>query len=554
MDYLEMIEKKEGEFSALYSRMDTDQELYYLKEFTMKDFEGKAIPKVYNITLNDPITYANVVISTLLGSQKNIIIKSDRMKDEEKKYIKDFLKDIEESANELITQKDKRITDLWSFNTHHICLRGHLAARCLIGFNGDWFLPDITPWDARYVTYEAGRNGLLWAANKITRSKSKIQSEYNIDIKGDEGEVIDFWDEEFNHVFIERELIREQKHNLGYVPVVIQVCPSGSMLLDSSSWEHSGESIYFANRGLYGKLNAIASIDFTVTHFGFKPNLQYESQAGTDATPPPVPPYGVGVVVPVEPGLGFKKMPLEDVHNAARQSFAIIEARIQRGGLPATSYGNLTFPLSAVALARLGATEDQLYAPRFQGLALFYKALWGMVIKQYTDRKLRVKLEGKGNKKKYSGSQLKGDYEIEYQFSPVAPERNIADLSVAAAQQNFLSVETILRDTLKVDNPTEEYNKKLVDLAMQINSTVAKIRIIKALVDEGQDYEAKVMAAEMGMSLDQILSGGQAGKEKGVTPLSVKPILPLMGGQASSIKRSQKGAEALESEAPIEEE
>ena len=67
VDYLKKITNKEEEFYSLFGRMDKDKDLYFLKPFVLKDRQGREVPRVENLTLNDPRYFADRVISILNG-------------------------------------------------------------------------------------------------------------------------------------------------------------------------------------------------------------------------------------------------------------------------------------------------------------------------------------------------------------------------------------------------------------------------------------------------------------------------------------------------------
>ena len=87
---------------------------------------------------------------------------------------------------------------------------------------------------------------------------------------------------------------------------------------------------------------------------------------------------------------------------------------------------------------------------------------------------------------------------------------------------------------------------------------ILKTRIIKSLIEEGDEdseYEAQLLSAEMGMSMEQIMAGEVAKEPEITKPPSVgeakSPLLPLFagaGGKTSAKKASEVEATPREGE------
>ncbi len=269
----------------------------------------------------------------------------------------------------------------------------------------------------------------------------------------------------------------------------------------------------------------------TLNEMAFNGALQYESEAGSQAARPELPPFGKRVVIPVEKGGGYKPMPFNDIRAATQLLYSVLESRIQRGALPAVDYGNLNFPLSAVAISRLTEGKDQIFLPRIQALAMFYQQLSQMAIRQYKDFGMNVELGQEGYTQQYPYKDLDGRYSITYRFFTTSSEQRIADLSIAAGSRDFLSEDTIRRDVLKLQDPDGEYMKKRAEMAERVDPAIALYRYACSLIDQEEYIEARMIAQTAVAMIRQRQLGGQveaAPQEQKSPQVGPKDLIPLL--------------------------
>lgn len=547
MDYKKMVEEKEAQFAPLRSRNDTDKDLYNLKAFQLKDWLDQDIKHVINVTCNDPRVMADRIVGWLQGAVMQTVVEGKQLQmlpDKKTSLIENFLdKGLYPAVDKRLQQVPNRnIPSLYHFQCFHSALRGRVVARVLIGMVGDNFVPDILPIDSRYFCYESGSDGMKWGSSRTTRSKELINAEYpNVGLTSATGEVLDIWTEDKNIVYVEDKEAKQVKQKLGYPPFVVAVAPTGSMLQDTDAFGNSGESIYAANRSLYDEKSRLLSILQTLDMMGFRAALQYASQQGISAELPQEDPRAVGGVVPVEIGGGYSLIPVQDIRNSAHMFLAMIEAMLQRGGLPTIDYGSLNFPLSGSAIELLQASKDPLFLPRLQCLAVFYQSVSRMAIQQYIDKKIRVEL---GEEKVYYTPQmLEGDFLINYKFFPVSPEEELANYSKATAAREWYDPDTIRRDVLKMQNPDEVKRKVDAHLAEMADPALAQYNRTKSLIEQGEDILARMSMArleEMLMQRQMAMQGGisaQGIPEESVELPKGSPI-PLFGkGGGGGVRR-----------------
>jgi len=556
--YRKIIER-EAQFSTLWSRMDTDRDLWWLKDFTLVDKDNREIPDVEHVTANDPRVFAQYVIATIQECKEQIIVeglgpqgKELQRIDERTTIIESFLRDLDYMID--VRLQDRLIGRLRDFLAEQITIRGWIAARCQLYMNGDTFIPDVLPVDTRYLTHEIGRDSLLWVSYTTTRSKAQVWREYGVETNSDYSTVRDYWDDRVERVYLEKDMVKERKHNLGYVPWVIQACPSGSLLQDNDSLAYQGESIFAANRDLYDTKNTLMSLLATLTMMAAFGPLQFRNEEGSRSPALQLPPYGKRVIVPIGKEEVLERVPMNDIRNATRLLHAELESNLQRGSLPAAEYGDVHHPLSAVALAKLTDGKHRVFGPRLRAIASFREKLARMMIDQYIRGGFDTELGRPGNQTKYSAGDLEGQYSITYSYEAVDPEQNILNLTVANAARPHYSEATIGEEILKQDDPRREARLRKIEDAERAVPDLALLNMAKAALEEGDETAALVIANQIGLTLEQIESGkigtyGQRASARGAVPGGA--LLPLVGGGGPMLSAAKAAAE-IEAEEPTD--
>ena len=550
-DYRKMITDAESDFAPLFSRMDADKDLLILKSYTMLDKDSVEKPDVENITLNDASVFAQRVQSNLIRANMQPTVSGTKLPDEYTSNVEQFFKDINLAFDDILQPRE--ISSFMGFNVQQMCQRGRDAARITLRGENGFLAPDsLLPMDARYLVYRYTTKGLKWFCYRTSRRREDVRDEYgsNACSEGDTMvDVRDFWNGTHEKVWVAEGQVRNDPHKYGEPPAVIQVAPVGMMYQDTDRLEHSGESIYVNNRGIYGEKNKICSLLATLTQLAIFVGMQFETD-DPNQKQPKRPPYGKKFIIPVKPGQGFKPMPVVDIKNATRVLLSMVDASLQDGSFPRISYGTLQFPISAVGMAELKEAEDPVYFPRMQGLAMFYQRLYRMILKQYIDQKMNVKLGDIGFQKKYNWTELNKPFSVKFRFFTTSPKQNMVNYTVASAAGDLISRDTKRRDILELENPDEEESKIWAEKAPQMSPGIAKYKSARALADQGEEVQAQIMAAEMGLSLDEVMSGKLAEKEEPPELQEPKQIMPLFAGRAGGPGK----AAAAEGEGEIPEE
>jgi len=538
-DLKKLAEEKDGDFTGLFSRMDKDAKTYLLDPYKMRNFDDtQDIPRVVSTTLNDPGTFAHRVIAIMQSADPQVVVESDSFKKTEENPVEEFISALEFEADNL---RSNRVMGMsFPFYCEQACVRGWLAGLNLLRVRNNKLIPDLRPLDSRFVIYEPGMDGLEWGGYWGKRSRIKIWQEYKYDISPNDNEVVfAAYSKTHHQVWIGENKIRDVEHpykrnGKGYVPMVIQPMPTGSMLQAEDMMVNQGESIFNLNRALYPKMNEMASVLENLTMASFFAAKQYESEAGESAEQPEFSPSGLGVVISVEKGGGYKLIPVADIRNATRLLYAMLEGRIQRGSLPNIDFGNLTFPLSGAAINRLTESKDMIFLPRLQGMAMFYQQRDRMAIDQYIEIGKNLRLGEEGHRKIFLVARLKGEYTIKRRYFPKDPVQDIANISQAnQIREGLMSYYTIRRQVMHLKDPDGEEDLLRAEAAEEINPVIKLRKQVHSLINREEYLEAELTLQSiedllrqraMGQAISQI---PQARREQ---PKSLMPLLDEGGG------------------------
>jgi len=540
MDYLQKVKDKEAEQSELIKRWKIDSGLLYLDKYIMMGPDGlHKVPDVINVTLSIPGRFANDVISTLGTAREQTIIESED-KNLDTTEIEEFRKAAFASANaKLRLQNRWELNPWWDF---HSCIRGGCAARCLFQMVDGVLDTDIMPWDRRYVTYDIGKKGLDWAAYKTTRTKGMIEAEYGEELKnvtiGKEAEVLDVLDTEHNEIWVAGKKIREQEHPFGFTPAIIQMVVLGSMLADKDSLQHQGESIFFLIREAVPELNRLLSIMQTLNFTTLKPPAGWGSKEGEGATAPAYDDVmAPGSMTPQDIGGGVTEIKFGDAQRSAQLAYAIMSKAIQEATVAASDLGVIESPpASGVRAMIAGESRDQLLSPRLGVKALMNQGLADMFTAQVVQIGGSVELGTLGHRRTFQTSKLDGQYEGYYKYTIKSASVDAGRASLAAAYGDAIPKRAKLVEIYQREDPDGDERQLRWEEAERLSPAIKINRIIGDLLemaergDKNAEFEAELLSAEMGVTLKQMLAGGERQIPTPEPEVKPKQVMPLWGG------------------------
>jgi len=560
------IERKSSDFKSLFDRQDKDMDLYFGKKYEMLGFDDRPIPKIVNLTLNDPAVFAARSIAILQSAAPQTVIELLTPDDKFTHHVEEFSEDLYLTADENLGLRD--LHGIYPFEVEQSCIRGRLAAQCLIRWDKKLgkVVIDIRPIDTRYFIYAMGYDGMKWGAYATIQSNDYLKEKYGE--KGDIGDELnkvcwDIYDRQRHYFYIgegtDALLVENTVHPFnGIVPIIHQKVPAGSMLAHPDAIPHDGESIFALNRDLYPELNRMATVLHNLTMASFFGARQYASEAGEQKRTEAIP-FGLGVVVSVEKGGGYTLIPVNDIRNATRLEYSMLESRQQRGSLPNIDYGNLTFPLSAVAIGRLTESKDQIFVPRLQALAMFYQKLTRMAIKQIIAIGKPVELGEEGRRRTYNPSDLKGEYVVKHKYFTTSKEQKLANITEAQSLGGIVSDDYKRREILMLADPDGEVDKIRDETAEKIDPAIALYRRAHSLADKEKYVEAELTLRTLEIMLRQrmmqkALSLPEQPKQLAQGEEQPKSPMPLIEGGGGGGERREKGEEERMVEESEEEE
>ncbi len=497
------IEEKATEFVDIFARNDSDMEKYFIKKYVMLGFDGRPIPKIVNLTLPDLGLFAAQCIGILQGAQPNIVAKSEAMDEEQLRPIENMATDLLVTADEY--RQFRGLPPLYLYEVEQSCVRGATQTQVLCRKDkGEWVI-DFRSLDRRYHTYDMSAEGMNWSAYAVRHSRSYLREKFSKDI-GEELSAIcwDVYDRGRHYVYYyagsgamyglnpigsaEGELIHDTAHPFkrkgkGYVPVVVNKVPAGSYLAHPDALVKDGESIFSLSRELYPEMNRIATVLHNLTMASFFGARQYASEAGEGAEPDAVP-FGLGVVVSVEKNGGYTLIPVNDIKNATRLEFSMLESRMQRATLPAIESGNLTFSLSALAIGRLKESKDIVFIPRLKNLSDQTKGEVKMAFWQIEAGGGEIELGQEGHKRNYKTADLEGQYAIEVEYFAESKEERLAAITEAQSQRGLIPDSAIRIETLHRKDPDGDVDALRDEAAEKADPAIALYNRLHSLIDK----------------------------------------------------------------------
>ncbi|KKN31124.1 hypothetical protein LCGC14_0826980 [marine sediment metagenome] len=535
-NFKDLVDEKEKEFWDLTRRMDVDKDLLYLKDYVMRDKDKKIVPDIINITLPDIAIFAAEIMSRLGEAVERVVVTSEN-KGLDTAFIEDFQKAAFAAADDR-----RRRQGLPQVNIHtdeQVCVRGRAARRVLFRLKEGVLIPDITPWDTRFVTYDYDEEGLMWAAYKTERTKAMIEAEYGILVKGKEATVIDAWDKEHNEVWIDNIIRVEQKHIYKFTPVAIEVVSLGSMLADEDNVEHTGESLFFLIRDLIPELFRLVSIAQTINMRLAKGAYKFKNITGSQAEPPDYDEAtGIGAMTSLGVTEDIDPLRIQDLQRSFTELTQIIETRLQRGSISNIDLGILGgTPPSGVTLLAAKSERDTVYRPRTKAKGLLNETTAEMFTKQVIQIGGTVELGVPGQKRRFETSKLQGEYQTEYKYFVKSPELDAGSFTLNAAAGDSIAKRFKDRDILQLEDPDEndqwlswERLGRSVP-AVQMNRDIRNTIKLAEKGVEGAEIEAEIASAAMGVSLQAMLAGDIDQIPTPEEEQEPKQVVPLLGQQ-----------------------
>ncbi len=526
---LQAIKDKEGDFKKLYDRMKVDADFAKRKPYILTDERGKKIPNCDHVTLPKAAIFLNRANAITASSNQQIVVSGEGLKDVFTSKAEAFYRACFLLGDELLALRNKQ--PAFTFHSHMINERGRIGQRVIVEIDKDGKLKvEIIPWDFRFASYDFDKDGLAWASRWTTQSAASINATYEkTNIKGKKGKVRDFWSRTANYVWVDDKVVLSESNDNGEVPVALGISPAGLMFEDEEMEENIGESLLWLGRGLFDEANKVASILQTLNSGSLFPPLQKEYEE-IPRQKPPTPQGGSRTVVPVKKGELYHSMPREDILQATRMSWSIIDSHLQQSSFSTTMLGTLQFPLSAVALEGLAEGQELVLLPSLQALSVMYLQTCNLIKRQFVKLNKTVELKGTGKDASYSASDIDGDYDVSFRYFTGSRKYALAGIAEARDIGDLVSDDYKRRELIKIENPDEEAKKLDSQQAEEMHPEIKVYRQLEGLVAEERWGEAWMAR----LKLRKILMAEYAPTEPSrKTDVQPQGGLPLFSGSPS---------------------
>jgi hypothetical protein len=562
-DTWQLITKRIDAMSERNDRMDDTAKLLQWDDTPYELVKPDGTTKLtdaISVTPNLPKVFAHGIIADLLGGKWQTKIEGN-ISGRQAHFIEQFLDDaFAQIDEELLEETD--IPSLYDWLCNHVCVRYAIGARFTSQIENGEYKIKCVPNDMRWTPFVRGK----WVAPITFRLKDDLEQELEeLEKKSGKGfqkislekenEVRDYWDEEKNELWVNKQKVLTQPNTWGELPFVIVIPSTGFMLRDKGYLKHIGEDILFKNAGLYKELARSISLEQTSGYAGLYPGYEYEvdNLDGTPAVPPPK----IDGTKKVAKGERHLPVPRGDINRAGRTARADIQNMIDNGApLSPRQYNT---PPSAVLLA--GETEliNRLENTRKRALGLFYSKSARLIIRQLInsgETELRIGKQGK--RSRYSAAKLgdPNDYTISYQLLVKSRRQELANLAEFAAVYDKLPLEWTLPNILMADDPDGIINDIELRKAKSLNPAISLMEMAIRYAREASDTEdendaalkreqSKIMTHEYVMAMRQRLQPAPSQLPRVEEPKGNSQLLSMLGTREEETRQVKVPQEVI---------
>ena len=292
---------------------------------------------------------------------------------------------------------------------------------------------------------------------------------------------------------------------------------------------------------MFDEANRVASVAMTLHVGSLFPPVQKPYQEIPNEKPES--PYGgTSTVVPYKTGDGeYKAFPRQDLYQATRFIWSLIDSHIQQGSFSTIEFGTLQFPLSAVALEGLAEGRELVLFPSLEAISEVELQTCQMIKDQFIKLGKTVEIAGEGKRATYSPKDIDGEYKISFKYFTGSRKYALAGISEAQALKplGVVSDDYIRRELIKVDNPDEEKDKLHTQQLEESNPNIKVYNQIKSLIEQERWAEAW-MQRKLLMDMIKAQYAPQPVEQNGQKGQS-ELAMPLFAGAPSKVGGRQPG-------------
>ncbi|MCP8305336.1 MAG: hypothetical protein H3Z50_07740 [archaeon] len=563
---LDLIKAKEDDLNDLRQQWEDDFKLYTLEEYVPDDDSDNKIYEKY--TSSQPRNFFDKVMDALTSAEISIQIK---LADDAKQKDRDAASLGELYLFGALAAIDRRLRNmgeppLRNSMSFLASLRGWIAQRALVYVEGKQTVFDVSAWDIMHTTWEAGSNGLLWAANKRKITKAQLYSEYGEEISSSEATLVDFWDEEINAIIVNDKFVKEpEAHEIGHVPVYVASVGSMPSLQDKnfkSTLPYRGDSVWSSSRKLYKPFNKLVSRTMDIYERAVVGSILHYSKGGDKKIVGD--PYKTfqEINLDINKEEDIKAFPVNQAPAETAVLHSIVNTDIQTSTLPyPLAYGGTKQAMSGAALGVLADATRSVYSPRTQVLSQAYTWLCEELLSQFKNNGAKSKLEGYDSKEHFFSVNVKPNnidpsWFVNVEVRPKMPRDRESEVMMAlsatakraADDIPLVSKRTAREDIMKIRDPDAEERRVLEEMGMGLPPIMAT-NIAKALKDAGRPEMAQDVMALMNPNImrpyipPEVLAAATEalGRNPETQPLAQLLSQAMSGGQQGTPQTPQGG-------------
>ena len=509
----EMVDDKELELNERLTRMDEDFERWDLTEPAYLSLGGISFPSVsqtktlvgghendIRVVANTLRTFADEVHSKLASAEMQIMVRMAEAEGEDKRTdmakLERLLMFAFEKADEwLIAQLLPPFRDqtIWCAS-----IRGWVAGRFPVYKDGDNVTFGLFAYDPRWVTFNAGKNGLLWGNHKTFRSAADLENEYNFTAKEElDNPVYDFWKlvepgKVVNDVICDKVIRHSETLKMNSLPILIMPVATRPPVIGKgrSDIRGYGDSIFASVRGVNAVRNEFASIVATHANLLAKqPMINYKDDQGIEIKSTVY--FAEGVINLPRGHNELVAAPMKEISPSVIQILNWLEDMVETATLPKTRVGSP--PQSGTLQNLIQEARNIVFNPQLRLLGTYYAGICRLIEEQLINNKIRVDVktmqENKYFETKVTPVDLKEPHVIKVEFTTGSPWTQMDKAQQAQMLRDLgLPEGWIWENILKIQDP-----KGLADLAaielFEHSPKGAMKRAVEALIETRGDVE-----------------------------------------------------------------
>ena len=568
---IDKVKAAESELQPWIERMDLDEAFYFLENFELKKWDGSKFKDAYPVTRNTPMTYAHAVMGDLTSAEVTVQVESEELSLTKCGDIESFLDVMRMAVNHRSSRIYRYSVD--KYNDEFFPVRGSSVARIVFQVIDGVLIPDMRILDPRWFRWQwAGNGEMEWGGPRMMMTLSEVLRDFGKDEKSQAAITkafgasklamcTDYWDLEQHAILVDDTKCWDEDNKLKHVPYVLGGTNLGTVLVSSDrdiSIRGMYESIFAPLRHQFPEENRLASVEMTMAMEAWRRAQMMTGPAGEmpmemlEPLPDKAGGGGDGAmmeVIEVKGGTEVKPFyPLEDLHNAAMTINAKMASDIQRAQFSNIDYGDFgKQDLSGSAMRLLSEKRKRIVNQLTAGMEGFWNQCSEMAVRQMIDGGIRGPLGAQGKKKYYKGSDLQGEYSIEYHYLTTSPEHDISRFDLGKQGQALgFDLYTIL-DIMEWPEPERVLQRASIQRMREAHPLFDAYLSSIDMVNLDMQEAGKILAAIAGVEFDKVLFEAKKLKMMGMQPeipqqvLGGPPPRQLPPGQPPKQLTSGKG-------------